>query len=48
VHERTSTAEGLRLIPIESLDRNAYRRLPGGPAPPWEKETWTDLVHGRP
>lgn len=48
LHERTSSAEGLRLIPIESLDRGAYRRLPGGPAPPWEKETWSDLEHGRP
>ena len=48
LHERTSTAEGLRLVPIESLDWGAYRRLPGGPSPPWEKETWSDLEHGRP
>jgi hypothetical protein len=48
LRERTTTSDGIRLIPIESLDWDSYRRLPGGPAPPWEKETWTDLEHGRP
>ena len=41
-------AEGLRFVPLESLDRDAYRRLDSGIAPPWEKETWRDLEHGRP
>jgi hypothetical protein len=48
LRERTTTSEGLRFVPLESLDQGAYRRLSGGPAPPWEKETWTDLEHGRP
>lgn len=48
LRERTTTPEGIRLVPIESLDRGAYRRLPGGPSPPWEKQTWGDLEHGRP
>jgi hypothetical protein len=48
LRERTSTAEGLRFVPLESLDRDAYRRLDSGIAPPWEKETWRDLEHGRP
>jgi hypothetical protein len=45
--ERTSTSEGLRLVALESLDRTSYRGR-GGVAPPWEKESWWDLEHGRP
>jgi hypothetical protein len=48
LHERTSTAEGLRLVPLESLNWGAYRRLGEDVDPPWEKETWADLEHGRP
>jgi hypothetical protein len=48
LHERTTTSEGVRLVPLESLNWGAYHRQPGGPVPPWEKETWSDLEHGRP
>ena len=40
MRERTSTAEGLRLIPLETLKRNAYGRLDPGISPPWEKEVY--------
>jgi hypothetical protein len=42
LRERTSTAEGQRLVPLETLDRRNYRRLPHGPAPPWEKGHYRD------
>ena len=48
LRERTTTSEGVRLVPLESLDWGAYRPQEGGPEPPWEKETWPDLEHGRP
>jgi hypothetical protein len=48
LRERTSTAEGLRLVPLESLNWGAYRRLGEDVKPPWEKESWGDLEHGRP
>jgi hypothetical protein len=40
--ERTTTAEGLRLIPLETHDRRGYRRLDGDVAPPWRKEVYVD------
>jgi hypothetical protein len=48
LHERITTSEGIRFVPLESVDWDAYRRQPGGPVPPWEKQTWRDLEHGRP
>jgi hypothetical protein len=38
--ERTATAEGIRLVPLESVDRRAYRRLDPDIAPPWEKDAY--------
>ena len=38
--ERMTTAEGLRLIPLETHDRRAYRRRDEEIAPPWEKEVY--------
>ncbi len=35
--ERSSTSEGLRLVPLETHDRPAYRRRDEGVAPPWDK-----------
>ena len=43
VRERTTTAEGLRLVPLESIDRRRYRPLDEGVRPPWRKR-----VYGRP
>ena len=40
--ERTSTAEGLRLIPLETLDKRGYRPLEPGIKPPWRKEAYRD------
>ena len=40
LHERTTTAEGLRLIPLETLDIRRYRRLDEGVKPPWEKDVY--------
>ncbi len=41
LRERTSTGPGLRLVPLESVNRGAYRPLPGsGITPPWEKEVY--------
>ena len=40
MRERTSTAEGLRLVPLESIDRRRYRRLAKGISPPWEKRVY--------
>jgi hypothetical protein len=38
VHERTTTAPELRLIPLEPIDPRSYRSMePDGPVPPWGK-----------
>ena len=40
MRERTTTAEGLRLVPLESIDRRRYRRLAPGVSPPWQKRVY--------
>jgi hypothetical protein len=40
--ERSTTAEGLRLIPLETLDKQGYRRADERVAPPWRKEVYVD------
>jgi hypothetical protein len=40
LRERTTTAEGLRLIPLESIERRHYRALDPGIKPPWLKDAW--------
>jgi hypothetical protein len=42
LHERTSTAEGLRLIPLETLDHHRYRSRDEAVRPPWRKEAYRD------
>lgn len=42
LRERTTTADGLVLVPLETVDQNAYRRLDGDIAPPWEKAVYAD------
>jgi hypothetical protein len=42
LHERTTTGEGLRLIPLETHDRSRYRPNAEGIRPPWRKEAYTD------
>lgn len=38
--ERTATAEGVRLVPLEHIDRRTYRRLDPDIAPPWQKDAY--------
>ena len=40
--ERTTTGEGLRLIPLETHDRRGYRSLDPGVKPPWRKRAYSD------
>jgi hypothetical protein len=40
--ERSSTADGLRVLPLEAVERGRYRRADPGVAPPWEKEAHVD------
>jgi hypothetical protein len=47
MHERSSTGEGLRLIPLETLDRERYRPLDPGVKPPWRKGVYRDPESGR-
>ncbi len=42
LHERSTTGEGLRLIPLETHDHHGYRPLHQGIAPPWEKPAYHD------
>jgi len=42
LRERTTTAEGLRLVPLETLDKRGYRRLDHRISPPWEKRVYGD------
>jgi len=42
VRERTSTADGLRLVPLERVARKRYRPLDKGIKPPWRKRVWKD------
>jgi hypothetical protein len=40
MRERTTTAEGLRLVPLESIDHGRYRRRAEGISPPWRKRVY--------
>lgn len=42
LRERTATAEGIRLIPLEGIDRDRYHRLDPGISPPWEKDAYAN------
>ncbi|HEV3375837.1 MAG TPA: hypothetical protein VG126_01000 [Thermoleophilaceae bacterium] len=42
LRERTTTGEGLRLVPLETLDGRTYRPLDDGIDPPWEKGAYWD------
>jgi hypothetical protein len=42
LRERTSTADGLRLIPLEGIDHDRYRPLDDDVPPPWRKEVYDD------
>jgi hypothetical protein len=42
MNERTTSSEGLRLIPLETRDTRGYRQLDEGVKPPWRKRSYTD------
>jgi hypothetical protein len=42
LRERTTTAEALRLIPLETHGRRGYRPLDPGIKPPWRKDAFVD------
>jgi hypothetical protein len=46
LRERTTTGEGLRLIPLETRDKRRYRRLDDSVKPPWEKRVYHDPESG--
>jgi hypothetical protein len=46
LRERSTTGEGLRLIPLETLDHGRYRPLDTGVKPPWRKEAYRDPESG--
>jgi hypothetical protein len=46
LHERTTTGEGLRLIPLETRDKRGYRRLGEDVSPPWRKDVYDDPESG--
>lgn len=47
LRERTATPAGLRLLPLERLDRRGYRRLDPDIAPPWLKDAYRDPESAR-
>ncbi|MGI8945232.1 MAG: hypothetical protein ACR2GL_03215 [Thermoleophilaceae bacterium] len=42
LRERTTTSEGIRLIPLETLEHRRYRPLDDGIKPPWRKRVYSD------
>jgi hypothetical protein len=42
LEERSTTGEGLRLIPLETLDKRRYTPLDPDINPPWRKKAYTD------
>ncbi|HYI35519.1 MAG TPA: hypothetical protein VEX39_02855 [Thermoleophilaceae bacterium] len=40
LRERTTTPEGIELVPLEWLDKRGYRRLGKGVTPPWQKRLY--------
>jgi hypothetical protein len=41
LRERSTAAPGIRLVPLETLDHDTYKPLPGGIKPPWTKDVYT-------
>jgi len=46
VDERSTSGEGLRLIPLETLDQDAYSPLDDEVKPPWRKRAYSDPETG--
>jgi len=46
LHERSTSGEGLRLIPLETLERDSYAPLADEVKPPWRKRAYSDPETG--
>ena len=46
LRERTTSAPGLRLVPLESIDRRSWRSTGDRIPPPWEREVYRDPSSG--
>jgi hypothetical protein len=44
--ERSATGEGIRLVPLETLDRRRYRPLDPEVKPPWRKDAYRNPESG--
>lgn len=42
LHERTTTPDAVRLVPLEGIDKRRYRRLDPGISPPWQKDAYVN------
>lgn len=42
LRERTTSADAIRLVPLERIEQGSYRRLDPGISPPWEKDAYED------
>jgi hypothetical protein len=42
LHERSTTASGINLVPLETLDHRSYTPKKGGIKPPWTKKVYGD------
>jgi hypothetical protein len=43
LHERSTAAPGIHLVPLETLEHDTYKPLPGSDiAPPWTKDVYSD------
>jgi hypothetical protein len=47
LHERTSSAEGLRLVPLESRAHGGYRPQDSAVTPPWRKKVYREPASDR-
>lgn len=47
LRERSSTGEGLRLVPLESIDPRTYAPLDPDVLPPWDKDAYLEPEAGR-
>jgi hypothetical protein len=47
LRERSTTGEGLRLVPLETIDPGTYRPLERDVLPPWDKEAYPEPLAGK-
>jgi hypothetical protein len=47
LRERSTTGEGIRLVPLESIDPRMYLPLDPDVLPPWDKDAYLDPLAGR-